>query len=75
VERVRVIKMDWVIFEGSECPKCGGECLVLTASNQKNWIYQDDEAKCQDCGLTGYAECDGEIADIIWDDEEEASHE
>lgn len=60
--------MEWKLFEGSDCPKCGGACEVNTVSQEQNWIYDGEEARCVDCELKGYAECDGEIADIIWDE-------
>jgi len=43
------------------------DCEVNTISIEKNWIYEDEEARCIKCGERGYSSCDGEIADIIWD--------
>ncbi|RZJ91884.1 MAG: hypothetical protein EOO20_03850 [Chryseobacterium sp.] len=57
----------WKIYDGAECPKCGGQCEVDTVSQEKNWIYDDEEARCIKCGEKGYAVCDCEIADIVWD--------
>lgn len=67
--------MEWKLFDGAECPKCGGACEVNTVSQEQNWIYDDEDAKCVDCGLGGHASCDGEIADIIWDDYETETHD
>ncbi len=63
--------MKWVQFDGSECPNCGGACEVFTKSKEENWVYDGEEARCKQCGHQGYVDADGEIADIIWYDEED----
>lgn len=63
---------EWRIFEGGECPRCGGVSAVLTKSKKNNWVYDEEEARCVDCSLTGCVSVkDSECADIQWSDYEQ----
>ena len=55
------------------CPNCG--CSVVHVMSDPNlkedWVQQDDEAICPDCGLTGYCDVDAEdCAYISWNEQE-----
>lgn len=63
--------MEWKLFEGADCDRCGGACEVNTVSEEQNWVYDDEEARCVECGLKGFVEADGEIASVIWYEPEE----
>ena len=61
----------WKYF-GDECPRCGDEAEVYTDSMVIGYFYEDDEARCADCGLTGgviFSEEHG--AGISWADFED----
>jgi len=64
--------MEWKIYDGAECFICKNQSQVEvnTVSKEKNWVYDDEEARCTKCGETGYIVADGEIADVIWDNDD-----
>jgi hypothetical protein len=53
----------WQKFN-DECLHCGGEAEVLTDTGKDNLAYDGDEARCTDCGCSGYV--------VVYADEEEA---
>jgi len=61
---------EWIFFPSSDCPICGGESEVLTESKFDFIVYNGDDARCIDCGLSGFISVEeGEFAYIIWEDE------
>lgn len=56
------------------CPKCGCGVVHVTSDTelQDDWVRQDDEALCPDCGLTGLCDVDtDDCAYISWNDFED----
>jgi len=61
---------EWKLFPHSDCPICGGEAEVLTESTLERIVFDEDEVRCTDCGLSGFISVeDSECADIVWDEE------
>lgn len=45
-------KMQWRPFN-DECPVCGAGAEVYTSSDQDNYAYNSEEARCEMCGHRG----------------------
>lgn len=59
----------WQPFDQECCPHCGGDAEVCTYS-EPGRFWEDDDARCNDCGCPGVVNID-DSWDMSDDDEEE----
>lgn len=64
---------NWKSFN-DECPRCGSEAEVFTDAIEDGYAFEDDDARCVECGLKGavYVSCEEEgNAYVSWNDYED----
>lgn len=65
------VTVNWL----GDCPRCGnGVALVLTTEGCEEYLYQDDEVSCSECGHKGVVDIDESyeppVAHAAWDEPE-----